>query len=74
MRQVLQKAVMGLAGSGGLSEVDLLVLPEIIHVEVAVRFAPVLVGLDCQGADKAQAGVSIGVDARDVGSGVWSPR
>jgi hypothetical protein len=37
---------MGWLGSCGLAEVDFLVLPEIVHVEVAVGFEPVFVGLD----------------------------
>ena len=36
----------GLAGLGGLAEMGFLVLPEIVHVEVAVGFKPVLVGFD----------------------------
>ena len=33
-------------GLGGFSEVSFLVLPEVVHVEVAVGFEPVFVGLD----------------------------
>jgi len=36
----------GLAGLSGLAEVGLLELPEIVHVEVAVGFEPVFMGLD----------------------------
>ena len=37
---------MGSAGLCGIAEVGFLVLPEVIHVEVAVGFEPVLVGFD----------------------------
>jgi len=37
---------MGCLMSCGLAEVDLLELPEVIHVEVAVGFEPVLAGFD----------------------------
>jgi hypothetical protein len=36
----------GLAGLCGLAEVGFFVLPEIVHVEIAVGFEPVFVGLD----------------------------
>jgi hypothetical protein len=36
----------GLAWPCGLAEADFLVLAEIVHVEVAVGFEPVFVGLD----------------------------
>ena len=36
----------GRAGLGGLAEVGFLVLLKIVHVEVAVGFEPVFVGLD----------------------------
>ena len=32
-------------------------LPGVVHVEVAVGFEPVFVGLDGQGADQARASV-----------------
>lgn len=54
VRQVLQ--IGGHEGRlGGLAEVSFLVLSEISHVEVAVSFEPILVGLDGEGADQAQA-------------------
>ena len=37
---------MAWLGLSGLAEVGFLVLPEIVHVKVAVGFEPVLVGLD----------------------------
>ena len=40
-----------------MAEMDFLVLLEIVHVEVAVGFKPVFVGLDGDGADEAAAGV-----------------
>ena len=36
----------GLAGLSSLAEVGFLVLPEVVHVEVAMGFEPVFVGLD----------------------------
>ena len=36
----------GLAGLGGLAEVGFPVLPEIVHVEIAVGLEPVLMGFD----------------------------
>ena len=47
------KAVMGWLVSCGLAEVGLFVLSEVVHVEVAVSFEPVFVGLDGQGACEA---------------------
>jgi hypothetical protein len=44
-----------LAGLGGLAEMGFLMLPEVVHLEVAVGFEPAFVGLDGQGADQAQA-------------------
>ena len=35
-----------MAGLGGLAEGGFLVLPEIVHVEIAVGFEPVFMGLD----------------------------
>src|SRR5579872_2155932 len=46
VRQVQQKGGHGLAGLCGLAEVGLFVLLKVVHVEVAVGFEPVLVGLD----------------------------
>jgi hypothetical protein len=46
VRQVLQTAVIGWLGLGGLSEVKFFVLPEIVHIEVAVGFEPVFVCFD----------------------------
>jgi hypothetical protein len=40
------KGGRGRAGLGGLAEVGFLVLLKIVHVEVAVGFEPVFVGLD----------------------------
>jgi hypothetical protein len=37
----------GLAGLCGLAEVGFLVLPEVVHIEVAMGFEPILVGFDC---------------------------
>lgn len=41
--------------SGGLAELGLLVLLEVVHVEVSVGFEPVLVCLDGEGSDEAGA-------------------
>ena len=40
------KGGRGLTGLCGLAKVGFLVLPEVVHVEVAVGFEPVFVGLD----------------------------
>ena len=48
-----KKAVMGLLGLGGFAEVGFLVLPEVVHVEVAVGFEPVFVGFDGEGSDQS---------------------
>ena len=48
VRQVLQRRSWGhgLVGSCGLAELNFLVIFEIVHIEVAVGFELVLVGLD----------------------------
>jgi hypothetical protein len=43
-------------GLGGLAELGFLVLPEIVHVEVAMGLEPVLLGLDGEGPDETTAG------------------
>ena len=40
------KGGLGWAGLCGFAEAGFLVLPEVVHVEVAVGFEPVLVGFD----------------------------
>ena len=46
----------------------LLVLAQVVHVEVAVRFQPVLVHLGRERADQAQAAFGVGEDPDDVGA------
>lgn len=54
----------GLAFGGGFAEQ----LPQGLHVEVPAAIDPLLVGLDGQGADEAQAAWFMGEDAHDVGA------
>ena len=42
-------------GLGGLAELGFFVLFEVVHVEVAVCFEPVLVGFDGKRSDEAAA-------------------
>ena len=57
-----------MAGLGGLAQAGFLVLPEIVHVEIAMGFEPVFMGLDGQVSDEAQAGLCVWKDAHDVSS------
>jgi hypothetical protein len=56
VRQVLQKAVTW-AGLGGLAELGLLELLEIVHVEISMSLEPIFEGFDGEGSDEAAASV-----------------
>jgi hypothetical protein len=45
----------------------LLVFTQIVHVQVAMLFEPVLVGLDCERSHQAEATLFIGKDPHDMG-------
>ena len=60
---------MAWLGLGGLAEVGFLVLPEIVHVEIAVFLEPALMGLDRQSPDKTKAALLIGEYPGPLGSG-----
>ena len=46
----------------------LFVFAQIVHVEVAMLFEPVLVGLDREGPHQPQATLAVGEDAHDMGA------
>ena len=56
------------AGSGGTAQRLLFVFVQIFHVEVAVLFEPVLVGLDRQRPHQTQATLGIGEDPHHLGA------
>jgi hypothetical protein len=60
--------VGGEAESCRLPEGFLLVLVQVVHVEVAMLFEPVLMGFDCQRPHQPQAALGIGEDPHDVGA------
>src|SRR4051794_25587655 len=47
------------AGSSGLAELELPLLPEVVRVQVAVRFRPVLAGPDGQRAYRSRAALRV---------------
>ena len=51
-----------------MAELDFLVLFEIVHIEIAMGFEPVLVGLDGERPHEPQATFAIGEDAHDLGA------